>query len=63
MEEPLTPLQRLRPYITDAEREKLDAEKSAINPIAAMAKVRKAVRNIFGYFRNMEKAEWGKIVR
>ena len=63
MEEPRTPFERLRPHLTAAQCEKLNTEKAEINPISAMAKVRKAVRNIFGYFRNMEKAEWGKMVR
>ncbi len=44
-------------------REQPEADQVKINPSSAMAKVRKAVRNIFWYFRNMDKVEWGKVVR
>ncbi len=63
MEDPRTLFERLRSFLTESQRKQLEAEKAKINPISAMAKVRKAVRNIFGYFRNMDKAEWGKVVR
>lgn len=41
-------------------REQPEADQVKINPISAMAKVQKAIRNIFGHFRNMDKVEGGR---
>ena len=64
MSAPQTPYQRLRPFLTEKKRHDLDSELASIDPILGMKRLRIAVRNIFGYFKNtMERAEWGKLVK
>ena len=64
MSAPETPYQRLRPFLGESRQFELDQQMREIDPIIAMKRLRKAVRNIFGYFKNtMEKAEWGKLVK
>jgi len=59
-----TPYQRLRPFMSEDKAAILDEQMKKINPFISMKRVRAAVRNIFGYFKNsMGRQEWGKVVR
>lgn len=63
MGNPQTPYERLKTFLCPEEIHKMELQKKSSNPILAMHRLKKAARNIFGYFKDsIKKQERGKIL-
>jgi len=62
MDDPVTPINRLKPYLSMQAYQSLEDLRSNHNPFACRHNQRCKIRKIFGYFKNsIHKNEWGKM--
>jgi len=64
MDKPETPVSRLQEFLSTDEYDELQAEAKGTNPFELTKKVRYAIRNIYGYYKNIARTEklWGRKV-
>jgi ribosomal protein L21 len=64
MSEAVTPLERLSPYIPEADYQKLMFQKKSTDPFTVNAALKKKIKQMFGYFKNsIPKSQRGKILQ
>ena len=63
MDKPSTPLTKLTPFLSSRVKQNLLKKKASCDPIASMATLREAVRNIYGLInKSFSTNEWGKTI-